>query len=269
MRQADQLLRERVWDGHRQYYEAAARSSLVETFGMRRAARRLAGCRLVLDCGCGEGTKSEIVTGPDASRVGLDFAREGLRMAQDAGSAMLPVQGDLTALPFQSESFDAVFCADTFEHLADPDSALAECIRVTRKGGLLAITAPNYGSPLFPSPCSSEGRASRFARRVRFSLSRLPAKGLNWDHVQPRALAEAWQPDYDAVVEPFLPTLRRVLADSGCRVLESGTGWVVIREVWSPKGLLRQLAKLVCRSGLPLIRDWGPNLYVIARKEKR
>ena len=268
MRGVQHRLREKVWDGQQQYYETAARSSQVETFGMRRAACRLLECRLLLDCGCGEGTKGESVAGPGTLIVGLDLAQRGLRLAHERGSPMVPIQGDLTRIPFRSGSFDAVFCADTFEHLADPDAALAECIRVTRRGGLIAITAPNYGSPLFPSPCSVENRASRFARRVRFSLSRASAKRLSWDHVQPRALEEAWQPDYDAVVEPFLPTLRRVLTSSGCRVLESGTGWVVRRSVWSPKGLIRLLGKCICASGIPLIRDWGPNMYVIARRER-
>lgn len=267
MRGIQHRLTETVWEEQR-YYQTSASSSQVETFGMRRAARRLIGCRLLLDCGCGEGTKGEFVAGPGALIVGIELAQQGLLMARERGSQMVPVQGDLTRIPFRSGSFDAVFCADTFEHLPDPDAALAECIRVTRRGGLIAITAPNYGSPLFPSPCSVERRMPRFIRRVRFSLSGASAERLSWDHVQPRALEEAWQPDYDAVVEPFLPTLRRVLASSGCRVLESGTGWVVKRSTWSPKGIIRLLAKCICASGISLIRDWGPNMYVIARREQ-
>jgi SAM-dependent methyltransferase len=47
------------------------------------------------------------------------------------------------ALPFASESFDAVLCFETVEHVAEPERLVAELGRVTRRGGSLILTTPN------------------------------------------------------------------------------------------------------------------------------
>lgn len=49
---------------------------------------------------------------------------------------------DMRALPYESESFDIVVHSDTLEHVRDPVTALKECRRVLKKGGLLCYTVP-------------------------------------------------------------------------------------------------------------------------------
>ncbi len=51
--------------------------------------------------------------------------------------------GDAHKLPFNNNSFDAVFCLEALEHVADPLLALKEFKRVMKKGG--------YGVFLVPS----------------------------------------------------------------------------------------------------------------------
>jgi len=48
--------------------------------------------------------------------------------------------GDAQALPFESESFDAVVCGYGIIHVPDPEKALAEMRRVVRPGGRLAAS---------------------------------------------------------------------------------------------------------------------------------
>lgn len=52
------------------------------------------------------------------------------------------VHGDMTAMTFAGEMFDAVFAISVFEHLLREDlqSALSECLRVLRPGGILVAT---------------------------------------------------------------------------------------------------------------------------------
>lgn len=54
------------------------------------------------------------------------------------------------SLPFQKESFDAVFLYDALQHIRDRVKALNECIRVVKRGGVVcAIEANNYGIDYF------------------------------------------------------------------------------------------------------------------------
>ena len=49
------------------------------------------------------------------------------------------VVGDAHSLPFRDNSFDRVFAFNVFEHLAEPQKAAAEILRVLKPGGSVAI----------------------------------------------------------------------------------------------------------------------------------
>jgi len=51
--------------------------------------------------------------------------------------------GDANAMPFPDASFDAVFCCWLFEHLPDPERAMAEIRRVLMPGGYACIIVPS------------------------------------------------------------------------------------------------------------------------------
>jgi SAM-dependent methyltransferase len=52
-------------------------------------------------------------------------------------------------LPFDSESFDVVWCSEVIEHLRDPAAAITEMRRVLKPGGMLVITTPNSSAWFF------------------------------------------------------------------------------------------------------------------------
>ena len=97
--------------------------------------------RDVLNGGAGQGTLSHKlaelgfeVTSTDVSPDAVALLREGT-----PGRAL---QADLTALPFEDRSFDAVVLGEVLEHIEDDRSALAEVARVLRPQGALALSVP-------------------------------------------------------------------------------------------------------------------------------
>ena len=47
----------------------------------------------------------------------------------------IDIVSDITEIPVSDESFDAVLCSEVLEHVKDPNKALQELVRVTKKGG--------------------------------------------------------------------------------------------------------------------------------------
>jgi SAM-dependent methyltransferase len=109
----------------------------------------------VLDLGCGSGywTKAikDRLIAPERV-IGLDFGDAFLEKARRVYGAEV-VKGDFHHLPFDEGSFDAIYADNTIEHSFSPHRVLAECYRVLKKGGILAMCVPpdarnpNYVTP--------------------------------------------------------------------------------------------------------------------------
>jgi SAM-dependent methyltransferase len=126
----------------------------------------------VLDVGCGPGTDTvplaEIV-GPRGAVAGVDHDAEMLaaadRRAAEAGVAahVTHHRADANRLPFADASFDAVRCERLLLHLARPEGALAEMVRVTRPGGWVVVVDTDWASRSVDTP---EVEAERVLARV-------------------------------------------------------------------------------------------------------
>ncbi|HWA47664.1 MAG TPA: methyltransferase domain-containing protein [Dongiaceae bacterium] len=91
--------------------------------------------RSVLDVGCGTGTLLTSLSGKVAELHGVDTDPARVEVARAAG---LDVQrGDAYALPFGAQSIDLVTFQHVPHHLADWPRALAEALRVARRGVLV------------------------------------------------------------------------------------------------------------------------------------
>ena len=103
--------------------------------------------KAVLDLGCAGGFMAEAlaargahVTGIDPAADAIDTARAharttGLRIGYDVGVG--------EALPYDDSSFDAVFCVDVLEHVADLPRVLAQVTRTLRPGGMFLFDTIN------------------------------------------------------------------------------------------------------------------------------
>jgi len=108
----------------------------------------------LLDAGCGEGRhcfgaleRGARVVGVDLDREPLRFAAKPLRnRARELGSLGEMIHGNTFTLPFRSETFDKVICSEVMEHVHDYRAAARELSRVTKPGGLVAVTIPTATS---------------------------------------------------------------------------------------------------------------------------
>jgi len=110
----------------------------------------------VLDAGCGTGRHlSEAFRRRDVNVVGIDKSRKDadsanrmlntmIGAAQDGGGIKLVCVSDITRLPFDDETFDAVICSEVLEHIPDHRQAISEIIRVLKPGKPLVVSVPRY-----------------------------------------------------------------------------------------------------------------------------
>jgi ubiquinone/menaquinone biosynthesis C-methylase UbiE len=119
---------------------------------------RFAGVRdgqRILDVGCGTGNLSRAllasgrtidVVGVDPTASYLSFAREAIPAAHVQFQ-----QGAAEALPFANETFDVALSLLVLQDFTDPDRALLEMARVTRRGGTVAACQWDFadGLPMF------------------------------------------------------------------------------------------------------------------------
>lgn len=104
----------------------------------------------VADLGCGSGmVLCEILKmkpswtgyGLDISEAAVDYAR---RLAEHKGVAARAGfhAGDITDLPYRSESLALVIASEVIEHTSDPQHVIVEIARSLRPGGQVVLTMP-------------------------------------------------------------------------------------------------------------------------------
>ena len=108
--------------------------------------------RRVLDVGSGTGNLTRAVAErwPGCEVVGVDPA-PGVRRGRPSpgrrrGGARVRFElGEADALPLDDASVDAALALLVLNFVPDPDRAMAEMLRVTRPGGVLAAAVWDYG----------------------------------------------------------------------------------------------------------------------------
>ncbi len=113
------------------------------TFGLDQAWRRgavaslaLPEDALVLDLACGTGDLSRLALRRGYRVVGADLSA-GMLAANGASTPL--VEADGSRLPFADAAFDGLVCGYALRNFTDLAAALAECARVLRAGGRLAV----------------------------------------------------------------------------------------------------------------------------------
>ena len=112
----------------------------------------------VLDLGCGRGMSSVFLArefGVTVFAVDLWFdPAETLRRAQDAGvgGAVVPLRGDLRALPFAPGFFDAAVCIDSYPYFGTDDHTPNLIARLVRPGGQVGVAGAGLAAEIAGEP---------------------------------------------------------------------------------------------------------------------
>ncbi len=104
----------------------------------------------VLEVACGSGGPALFMAEETGCSVtGVDLHADGVANANDdaaarglAESARFTQADARDQLPFDEQSFDALICIDSFNHLYERAPVLADWVRVLRRGGRLLLTDP-------------------------------------------------------------------------------------------------------------------------------
>jgi SAM-dependent methyltransferase len=131
------------------HFEAARPEyeTILRSVGLRRGWH-------VLDAGCGSGSFLPLIAaevGPTGQITALDLAPENIADVEQRVAGWVldcPVStrvGSFLDLPFADDCFDAVWCANSTQYLADGElsTMLAELRRVVRPGGMVAVKEAN------------------------------------------------------------------------------------------------------------------------------
>ncbi|MET0230156.1 MAG: class I SAM-dependent methyltransferase [Rhodanobacteraceae bacterium] len=109
-------------------------------------ARRLVAGKRVLDCACGEGYGSALLSDVAAEVVGVDVDDVSIAHARERYGARANLhyeKADATALDFADARFDVVVCFETLEHVEKQAEMLAGFARVLSEDGILVISSPD------------------------------------------------------------------------------------------------------------------------------
>ena len=97
----------------------------------------------ILDIGCGRGQSLQLLDqcfDPDTIN-GIEIDESLLHEAQDRGQACRCrvdlIIGNAEMMPYPDQSFDMVFCHQSFHHIVQHDKAMQEFYRVLKPGGVL------------------------------------------------------------------------------------------------------------------------------------
>lgn len=107
----------------------------------------------VLDVGCGPGDdvrELARMVGPPGRAVGVDTSETMISEARERSKERgLPVEFhvmDAGNLDFPDGTFDGVRADRVLQHVDNPSRALSEMIRVTRVGGVIAVSDTDWGT---------------------------------------------------------------------------------------------------------------------------
>jgi SAM-dependent methyltransferase len=174
-----------------------------------------------LDVGCGVGQVVARVQRAGFEAYGVDVSEPNIERARTVSARCQLYDGE--SLPFADEYFDGVGALNVLEHVERPEDFLRELVRVTRVGGRIVVSSPNFfrvfGFRDYHPKMRGIGSKWRNWRRIQEKRKQMRAdpQGVRFDHMTP-IIKEPFTPDDDAIVATNPVEIKFFLERLGCAV---------------------------------------------------
>lgn len=106
----------------------------------------------ILEIGCGPGVLAGALRRwyPNAEVIAVDLDSEFIRFANEHESGVIFMEGDITSLPFENNSFDVVISNTVSEHI-EPSKFYGEQFRILKTDGICLLLSSRKGIVVAPS----------------------------------------------------------------------------------------------------------------------
>jgi SAM-dependent methyltransferase len=176
-----------------------------------------------LDVGCGVGQVVGRLTEAGFEAWGVDVSEPSIARARKFSERCLLYDG--TTLPFPDGHFDSVGALNVLEHVEKPEAFIKEVVRVTKRGGKIVISSPNFyriaGFRDYHHRMRGLGNKWRNFQRLvqkRRQMKSAPNE-VRFDHMTP-IVKQPFTPDDDAIIATNPLEIAFFLQQNNCKIIE-------------------------------------------------
>ncbi len=246
------------------YHKMTAKAEKREHVQVKLLLAQIRPADVCVEFGCGGGVVLEAVAERAARAVGIDIAAIGLSKAKERcldKRNISCIRADVAHAPIRSESADVAYSLEVLEHVWNPETVLAEMVRVLRPGGLLFVSTPNgYSLDLHLKlkwpirVLNLVGAATVFARSL--TTNRV------FQNQEPDLATVPSYSDCDMITKIFPRSLVKCLEQNRCRVEKMETFFFQRKK----SALAEESERFAALDASPFYRYFGDHILLIARK---
>jgi len=172
-----------------------------------------------LDIGCGVGQVVARLAEAGFEAHGVDVSEPSIARARKFSPRCQVYDG--RRLPFADDFFDSAGALNVLEHVDQPEDFLREAVRITKPGGKLVISSPNFlraiGFRDYHPKMRGLGNKWRNWRRQREKRAQMRSEpeAVRFDRMTP-VVKQPFEPDDDAIIATNGPEIAFFLQRAGC-----------------------------------------------------